>query len=304
MDSENPFEYHEYEAVAGCPLCKDVDHVIVDSAASVVECRGCGHRYVNPRPTQGEIARGYGLPTSYQDWMSEAGPRRRLWTRRFRRVLGGARPGALLDVGAGIGTFLAIARDAGWSVTGTEVSRAGIALARSQYGLDICLGAIEQAPVEGPFDAVTLWHVLEHLPNPDSTLKHVHRLLRDDGILVLALPNDGAAAWFPTAMTNLGRRLLGRSAVSRYQRLRPGVESHIQHFDEKSIQRALVGAGFHVESIAVDDAAPRRSSFGTVAYHARRFLTAATPFNFGREILVTARPRVVSFRTKSSSGVC
>jgi SAM-dependent methyltransferase len=217
--------------------------------------------------------------------------REAMWRRRFHRVLGDVPPGQLLDVGAGIGTFLAIARDEGWAVEGTEVSSTAIAHAQERYGLALRAGLLEEAAPPGPYDAISLWHVIEHVPDPVATLRFCHGILRDRGRIILAMPNDGAPAWRLTAIGNRVRRAVRRPPSTRYERLRPGVESHIQHFDRKSIQWLLSASGFTVDQMAVDDAAPQRSRLGSVAFMTRRLLSTATGWNFGREMLVTANRR-------------
>lgn len=284
-------EYLDWESVDACPICASPARSVVDAGASVVRCNGCGHRYVAPRPTQAEITRGYSLPTAYADWIEAAGPREAMWRRRFDRVFGAVAPGRMLDIGAGIGTFLAIARDRGWSVAGTEVSTTAILKARELHDIAIGEGLAEEAAPPGPYDAICLWHVLEHLPDPAETLESCRALMGEGGRIVLAMPNDGDAVWALTMIGNLVRRGLGRARSRRYSRLRPGLESHIQHFDPRSIERLLARCGFVVDRITVDDASPQRSRLGSVAFGVRRLLSRVTPWNFGREMLVIARPR-------------
>lgn len=282
-------EYFAWETVDVCSICSSGERAIVDTEASVVRCKDCGHRYVDPRPTQQEIARGYSLPTAYDDWIEAAGAREAMWRRRFDRVLGGDQPGRLLDVGAGIGTFLAIARERGWQVEGTEVSRTAIDKARELHDITIRTGFVEGAAPPGPYDVISLWHVVEHLPDPAETLRFCLGLMSEHGRIVLAMPNDGAAVWALTAIGNVARRLLGRTPSRRYERLRPGVESHIQHFDPRSIERLLGDCGLVVDRLTVDDASPSRSRLGTISFVVRRLLGRLTPWMFGREMLVVAR---------------
>jgi len=286
-------DYLAFERVNACPLCGSTDRSIADSGASVMRCHGCGHRYVDPRPTQDEVARAYSIPAAYDDWLRASAAREAMWRRRADRVLGGVSAGRLLDVGAGIGTFLAIARDRGWVAEGTEVSTTAIAHARELYGLEIRKGSLEEAAPPGPYDMISMWHVIEHVPDPVRTIRFCHGMLAEHGRIVLALPNDGGAAWAPTVVGNLVRRALRRPPTARYVRLRPGVESHIQHFDPQSIRRILLPCGFDVDRIAVDDAAPERGRLGSVAFVVRRLLTRGTPWNLGRELLVCATRRSV-----------
>ncbi len=289
--SEASLEYREFERVAVCPVCRAEDRRTVDPEASVVECRDCGHRYVDPRPTQSDIAAGYSRPSAYDDWLREAEVREILWRRRVNRVLGDRQPGSLLDVGAGLGTFLAMARDRGWTVSGTEVSSTAIDYAQRTYGLGLARGFLEDAGYLGPFDVITLWHVIEHVPDPVATLQECRRLLGANGRLVLGLPNDGRSAQQISELMRAVRRAVGRPVHPRYERLRPGIESHLSHFSPGTIALALKRAGFEVVEQGVDDAAVWRSRLGRVAFAARSVGTRLTGRNLGREMLVIARPR-------------
>jgi len=289
-----PPRYLAWERVDVCSICASKSRSAIDEEASVVRCRDCGHRYVDPRPTQGEITRGYSISTAYDAWIEAAGPRYSMWQRRYDLVLADLPPGRLLDVGAGIGTFLSIAQVRGWSVDGTEVSSTAIARGKELHDVVIRLGMLEDVAPSGPYDAISLWHVIEHLPDPGATLRLCREILSETGVIILAMPNDGGAAWALTRLANVVRRILGRPASPRYLVLRPGVESHLQHFDQQSIRRLLEQCGFIIDRISVDDANPVRSQFGVVAFGARRLLSRVTPWNFGREMLVTGRraPRV------------
>ena len=104
------------------------------------------------------------------------------------------------------------------------------------------------------------------------------------------MPNDGGASTALTRVGNIGRRALHRPPSPRYETLAPGVESHIQHFDVDSITRLLGVVGFRVERVGVDDARPSRSGAGRAVFTVRRWLTLVTPWHWGREMLVIARP--------------
>lgn len=283
--------YRAFEEVRDCAICRGSDLETVDPKASVLRCVRCGYRFVSPRPTQAEVARGYSLPGSYESWKREGPARENLWRRRYRQVLEDRPPGRLLDVGAGLGTFLAIAQAEGWIVAGTEVSEIAIAHARKVYGIDLVPGELRGDSVPGPFDVIAMWHVIEHVPDPVSTLRTCRSLLHSDGILILGLPNDASSAQAVSAIVRTGRRFLRREIRPRYEVLRPGVESHLSHFTPRTIRQALAEAGLDVVDLGVDDALPTRSRLGHAVFQARRALTAVTPWNFGAEMLVVAKPR-------------
>ena len=92
----------------------------------------------------------------------------------------------LLDFGAGTGDFLQAAKNKGWKVNGVEPNEQARNLA-SKKGLHL-LSSLEELNEE-QFDAITLWHVLEHVPNLQETLNRLQALLKPGGILIIAVPN-------------------------------------------------------------------------------------------------------------------
>jgi len=93
--------------------------------------------------------------------------------------------GNLLDVGCGTGDFLHTCRDDGWNVQGVEPSESARKLA-SQKGITT---AESIDLVKGSFQLITLWHVLEHVPDLNETLNKLYNLLAPAGTLLLAVPN-------------------------------------------------------------------------------------------------------------------
>ena len=283
--------YGDYESVLACDLCGGVAFSVVDADVDVVQCQSCEFRFVTPRPTQTEIARAYSAPNQYDSWIAVDAARQALWQRRWSRVRGLKPTGRLLDVGAGLGTFVDLARQDGWTVDGTEVSETAVRYAQERYGISLRLGQL--AAVElgtATYDIVTLWHVLEHVPSPASTLANCYELLVPGGLLIMAMPNDGAAAHGLSLPGRAFRGLRGRPSLPRYVRLYPGAESHLSHFTPRTLRRRLAASGFVVEALNV--AAPVRSSAGAALFRIRTALTALTPWNFGLEMFVVAR-RVV-----------
>src|SRR4051794_38096998 len=95
--------------------------------------------------------------------------------------------GSLLDVGCGSGAFLLSARAAGWSPTGIELTEDAVQVARQQTSLPVVVGDLADEdlfPAEA-FDVVTLWGVLEHVPQPDELMRACVRVLRPGGLLLL-----------------------------------------------------------------------------------------------------------------------
>jgi SAM-dependent methyltransferase len=104
--------------------------------------------------------------------------------------LGSAARGRVLDVGCGSGEFLAHMRALGWEVYGVEPDAVAASVARNRLGDAVFRGTLREAPLEErSFDAVTLSHVIEHVPEPVRELESCARLLREGGRLVVLTPN-------------------------------------------------------------------------------------------------------------------
>lgn len=94
--------------------------------------------------------------------------------------------GRILDIGAGTGDFLSVAKQDGWQTVGVEPSDKAKAIAKKKG-----VSFVEQtAELEShSFDIITMWHVLEHVPNLDNQIKELKRLLKTNGTLIVAVPN-------------------------------------------------------------------------------------------------------------------
>jgi SAM-dependent methyltransferase len=206
----------------------------------VVRCVSCGLARLDPQPAAEELRAYY--PENY--WFSpeqSAASRleeayRRLVLRdhiRFveRALLSGCAKGPLLDVGCGGGLFLGMMRERGFRVVGLDFSREAASVAwRRQQAPAIC-GTLDQAPLRpAAFAGITMFHVLEHLPDPRSFLIAAHRLLVSDGRLIVQVPN--AASW--------QFRLLGRSWNG------VDVPRHLFDFRDRDLEKLVESCGFEV----------------------------------------------------------
>ena len=209
---------------------------------TLVECLGCGFVYLSPRPNAAEIGRYY--PAHYALHQSTLAEESSGFLRQMGRfnvgqrcdvVLSRKSSGSLLDVGSSTGDFLAAMQArGGWQVQGLEPSVAAAERARQVYGVPVHQGYLDDAPYAAEsFDAVTLWDVFEHVPQPLETLRQIHALLRPSGVLAMSLPNRDA----------LDARLF-RSCWIGYD-----VPRHLSVFSRADITRAVVGSGFDPPTI-------------------------------------------------------
>jgi 2-polyprenyl-3-methyl-5-hydroxy-6-metoxy-1,4-benzoquinol methylase len=150
---------------------------------------------------------------------------RRIIDRQYRHLPRRIRGGRVLDIGFGDGGFLDNARAMGWRAVGTDFDPAVVENARRR-GFDAHQGTVEN--VEGPFDVITMNHVIEHLHDPMAVLRDCHRLLAPGGMLWLETPSIDAA----------GLRRFGAD----WRGLEP--PRHLVLFNRHSLARALRDTGF------------------------------------------------------------
>jgi len=107
--------------------------------------------------------------------------------KKVRLVSGsGKAPGVLLDIGAGTGDFLVTAKKAGWRVFGSEPHNGAKEIAKTK---EIDLSKDTKNFASESFDVITMWHVLEHVPDLEKQLKELKRLLKPNGTIFIAVPN-------------------------------------------------------------------------------------------------------------------
>ncbi len=197
----------------------------------LVRCRVCGLVYLPEKPLPAMERYGKEYFTDRNEYLG----RRDEFHAAFGELVGKIRrrksQGRLLDVGTGIGTLMEVATKEGFHVSGVEFSPWASSYARTDKGLDVFTGTIEEAGFrEETFDVVVLNHVLEHLDQPRETLREVRRILKRDGVLVIGVPN----------IESIMARLLGAGWYS----LKPG--EHVWHFSPATLCRLVREAGFEV----------------------------------------------------------
>ena len=206
------------------PLYPEVRDPLTDELFAILTCKRCGLGHTVPQPA--DLSRYYAA-TYYGN---RHGLTLRYCMRRRLRLVAAAVPeGAgrrLLDIGCGDGSFLLTASLAGWSVMGTELNPDPARRA----GLDV-REDIGQVAGEGQFDCITLWHTLEHMRDIPYMLRHVARLLKPDGKVIIAVPDFGGL----------------QAKVFRGKWLHLDVPRHLYHFDADALRYALASCGFSVE---------------------------------------------------------
>jgi SAM-dependent methyltransferase len=226
-----------------CPACGQ--RSAARETPSPVTCEACGLVFVDPVPPEAISITSYGAEY-YEPWQGrEERARLRMWGRRLALVMRRSRGGTLLDVGCGDGLFLRVARDAGLRVEGIEFSPEGARRAAARLGRPVAVGdLVQQSHLQGPFDIVTLWHVLEHLEAPRAMLEAVRRRLAPGGLLVVAVPN----------LDNLPMQAAYRLARGRPLPLyeEGAREPHLSHFSPVTLRHLLERHQFEAIDIVPD----------------------------------------------------
>ena len=137
--------------------------------------------------------------------------------------------GSLLDVGAGTGDFLNAAKNDGWSISGVEPNSKARSLANQKKIL--LVEDINQLPTQ-KYDVITLWHVLEHVPNLFEYIETLKSLLKENGILIIAVPN------YKSYDATYYKEFWAAYDVPR----------HLWHFSSKGIKKLFAQFNFKLEN--------------------------------------------------------
>jgi len=180
------------------------------------------------------FAAGGATATGYGAYLEDATNLRAMFRSRLRYLPLPSPEGRLLDIGAATGHFVEQAREYGWDAQGIELSEWAAEYARTTLGQPVsCTSLADANYPDEYFEVVTLWEVIEHLPNVGATLAEVRRIVRPGGHLALSTPDAGSLV-----ARLAGRRWLGWSKVPE----------HISFFDRRALTRLLDASGFVVES--------------------------------------------------------
>lgn len=202
------------------------DELLIDQ---LVECNNCKLRYINPRFNENQIIKGYSEGDD-PVFVSQVKAREKTFQNQLKVIERYAKKGNLLDIGTAGGSFLYIAKNKGWNVSGCEPNKWLVKWAKENYKIDINQGTLfEQKYKNNSFDVVTLWDVIEHTSDPLKVLQKCNLLLKNDGILVVNYPDIGS--WIARLMK---RKWLFLTSV------------HLYYFNRRTIEIILKKAGFKI----------------------------------------------------------
>ncbi len=236
--------------MSNCTLCGgDIEelanHDFIDADGvsrknySLGICVNCGSGAVMPQPSAEELVSSY----SKGVYEKSGGKGERIIgglldglhqsrLREINKITG--KPGSLLDIGCGKGRFLSNAVKIGWDAEGQDYSLAQAAMAETKAGTKVWVGDLDSLPIfSRNYDVVTMWHVLEHMPNPQNVVKSIHSMLAKDGLLIIEVPN------FSSWQAKIGGRKWFQLDVPR----------HLWQFTPEGIGQLLQHNGFDVIAV-------------------------------------------------------
>ncbi len=230
-----------------CPACGSADihlqlsakdHTVSQETFAIWHCTHCTLRFTQDIPAQKAIGPYYKAESYISHSDTQQGLVNKLYHFVRKQTLAGKRKlviqqtgllkGTILDVGCGTGAFLNHMKLAGWGITGLEPDETARQKAVELYNLQPGNAEALFQQKAGSFNAITLWHVLEHVHELQEYLRQLHEILAPGGLLFIAVPNytskdaaqygDSWAAW--------------------------DVPRHLYHFSPPAMQQLLEKHGF------------------------------------------------------------
>jgi 2-polyprenyl-3-methyl-5-hydroxy-6-metoxy-1,4-benzoquinol methylase len=181
------------------PALEAVDQTVSHETFSILQCGNCGLRFTQDVPDAGSIGRYYKSDNYISHSNTNKGlvnrlyhmVRRQTLSDKYRLIASAARTrqGKLLDIGAGTGAFVGYMQERGWEVTGLEPDETARRVALTDHKVELVdMDQLFSLPPDS-FEAITLWHVLEHVHDLHPYIERLKALVKRNGRIFIAVPN-------------------------------------------------------------------------------------------------------------------
>lgn len=234
----------ERRKVSICNLCESSSHqpFCPENGRGLVQCDNCGLVFVAEQADPQELYALYGETyfqntesgeVGYTNYIADETNIRQTARKRFAHIEGfGSSKGRMIDVGCAMGFFIDEAAKRGWQVEGLDISQFATNYVQQRFGHHAHNGSLLELDLStNAYDLVTMWDVIEHVPDPQAYLKRVAELLKTGGLLELATPDVGS---LPARLT--GKQWIGYKLS----------DEHVYYFSVKTLKTMLDKAGFDV----------------------------------------------------------
>lgn len=195
-----------YKKIDKCPLCnsKEIknliickDYLVSGESFAINQCENCDFKFTNPRPEDAELGKYY----QSEEYLSHTNKVKSLKHLIYKTVRNytlkrklslvnslSKMDGNLLDVGCGTGEFLQLCSGSEWNTEGIEPDPDARAMAEKLLNKSI-YPDLFSIDLNKYFHVITLWHVIEHMPDLHKTITQLKQLLKPHGFIIFALPN-------------------------------------------------------------------------------------------------------------------
>jgi 2-polyprenyl-3-methyl-5-hydroxy-6-metoxy-1,4-benzoquinol methylase len=238
------------ETLKNCPVCDSnsfsaflevEDFFLTHENFSLVKCNSCNFVFTNPRPSENDLGKYYqsveyishsSSTISFKDKVYYS-VRNYTIKKKFKLIWKYFKNGNILDIGCGTGEFLNFFKLKGWNTTGIEPNNSARKTAIEKYGLNIHDEKQLDKFKDSSFDVITMWHVLEHVPDLRMRIQQIKSLIKENGVLIIAVPN----------IDSKDAKTYGKFWAAL------DVPRHLYHFNQSSIRKLFENSGFELKEI-------------------------------------------------------
>ena len=192
-----------------CPICSESnftqkirckDHTASKEYFTIVSCETCGFLFTNPRPKNQNLNDYYKSDSYISHTNNSKGTFNRIYQAVRKHTIRKKvsllkklkKNGVHLDIGCGTGEFLNACKKRGYKTKGIEPSKTARKKAIKNYNLSISENTDLSKYKNAEFDSISMWHVIEHMPNLNENISQLNRILKPDGKLIIAVPNHNS----------------------------------------------------------------------------------------------------------------
>ncbi len=229
-----------------CLLCHSPNFTVLftKNGFDFVRCSNCAHVYVNPQANEEAVVKQYNEESDTNDagfdfLSSEKHQeiRGKLYNYFLDKIQDQVPSGRVLDIGCSVGGFLHTAKERGYDTLGLELNERTAKYAEEMYGVKVERKLLHECGFEdNSFDLVTMFGVIEHLPEPIDVVKDIYRILKPGGIFLGICPNVQSLVCM--TLHEMSRTFTGRL--------------HLSYFSEDTLRYLFSNLGWKNENIEVN----------------------------------------------------